>query len=106
MEIPSKTISATLYDGTTKEVKIFTSIPFRKAQQIKNEVFGSIQVKGSDATAPASAFIELETKVTNALWHGENVDIDNVDFDKSPELAELLEQKLAEFQKRINAFGS
>lgn len=106
MEIPTKSVNACLYDGTEKEVKVLSSIPFRKAQQIKNETFGPIKVKGSEAEASASAFIELETKVYEALWHKDNVDIDHVDFDKSSKLAELLEQKLAEFQKRINAFGN
>ena len=106
MEIPTKSVKASLYDGTEKEVKVLASIPFRKAQQIKNEVFGPIIVKGSNAEASASTFIELETQVYEALWHKENVDIDHVDFENSPELAELLEQKLAEFQKRINAFGN
>jgi len=106
MEIPTKNIKTRLYDGTEVEAKVLVSIPFRKAQQIKNETFGPIRVKGADVEATASTFFELETKVYEALWHKENVDIDSVDFENSPELAELLEQKLAEFQKRINAIGS
>ena len=106
MEIPSKEVKAVLYDGTEATVKVLTSIPFRKAQQIKNEVFGPIKVKGGDGEAPASVFFELETKVTEELWHKENPNLDHINFDKSKELAELLQQKLAEFQDGIRQLGN
>lgn len=101
MEIPSQEIRAVLFDGTETKVKVLNSIPFRKAQQIKNEVLGPIKVKGGDAEAPASVFFELESKVTEELWAKNNPDLDHVDFNKSPELAELIQQKLAEFQNGI-----